>query len=194
MKKVVAAIVAGLVMSGAIAHAESTNITGSLMLRQNLSHVFTDNLGISTTENLNSNAIWNASFGSGAGSFNTVWSTQVSVTNNQSKTFDLIGGLTNRFGKTVNIGQIKWFQVSASSANRGSVRLGDELAHWNSFLGGTNQSIILRPGVNSMMWVSGTNNYSVTATTGDLIKFTNLDSGTGAYANVVQVFVGGVVQ
>ena len=190
MKKTIAIVTAVLI--AACVYAGTTTFSGSLMIRQNLSHKFEDDIGTTSTESFNSNAIWYATFGTSTGNMEDVWSSKITLTNQGSTSIDLYGGLTNRFGTKIDVSSIKWFQVACDADNHGSMKLGDGLAAWSSFLGGTNQSLTLRPGVQLMFWISGTNDYAVTDSTSDILKVTNTDAGA-AWTNTVRVYIGGLV-
>ena len=191
MRRMIVAV--GLMVLATLAMAGTETMTGSLQARQKVSHVYTDDLGIETTEYLVSNVIWQVATGTSALQMETVWSARVALTNLATKSYDLAGGLTNRFGETISLTAVKWVSLGCDSVNRGSIKLGDGLATWSSFTGGTNQSITLRPAVQIMLMASGTNNYTVTATTGDILKFTDLNNSTNAWTNTVVISIGGTV-
>jgi len=188
MKKALGIVVAVLVAVSAF--AESTNITGSLMIRQQLLNTFTDDLGIQTVEQLTSNAVWAVTSGKTSGKFEAIWSAKMTLTESATQSYDLSGGLTNRFGKPINFSSVKWIQLGAGSGNSGTISMGNGLAHWASLIGGTNQSIKIRPGAQVIFMAPQTNSYSVTATTGDILKFKN---DATAYTNTLTVFIGGTV-
>jgi len=187
MRKFVVAL--AIFTIAACAAAEQTNIVGFAGISQSLTYQFTDDLGQQTDQNLGTNKTFKVTFGQTTNQMNIIWSGRITLTEGATRTLDLAGGLTNRFGKPITFTGVKWLQVNVAGQNSGTVRMGDEIAHWATFLGGTNQSVALLPDVGFQLICPGTNIYTVTAATGDLLKFEN---EAPAYTNIIDVFIGGI--
>jgi len=173
------------------AAAETTVVRGTLFEGQSLTYTFTDDLGQKTEQQYSSNKLWTVSDGVSTNEMDLLWTARLTLTEGASQTLDLAGGLTNRFGNPISFAGVKWLQVNAPESNSGTITMGDEIAHWATFLSGTNDSVVIRPGCGLMMICPGTNTYGVTATTGDLLKFVN---DAVAYTNIVDVYLGGISQ
>jgi len=167
----------------------TTNLAGGAFQTQNLTHKYTDESGATTTESFNSNVNWTVANGTAADQMTKIWRTRVTMIESATKTFDLAGGLTNRFGIPFSFTAIKYIQINGSDDNTGSVSLGNEIAHWATWIGATNQTVTIRPDSACSVFARGTNNYAVTATTGDLFKLTNNSSDS---TNIVDIVLGGI--
>jgi len=179
----------GLMLCAGMAMAQSTNISSGLFQRQNLKHVYTDASGIVTTEAMSSNASWTVSNGQQTNQMNLLWSVKLDLLNNADKSYDLSGGMiSNRFGNAITFTSVKYFKLAADTDNIGTITFGNRVAHWASWLGATNDSLTIRPGQQMEFWIPGTNSYTVTATTGDILYFTN----NVARTNGLSIWVGGV--
>lgn len=105
-----------------------------------------------------------------------------------SATLDLAGSVTDMFGVTFTIVKIKALIVRAAAANTNNVTVGPAAS--NGLVGlfaGTTPTISVMPG-GVFAWVApGTTAPTVTASTGDLLTFTNSSSGTGVTYDVTVV-------
>jgi len=181
-------VVAGCLLIAACAFGSSTNIAGNLYVNQSITHSFTDVSGVQTDEKFVSNRVWNVTEGRGDDQVEHIWSARIRLTDGAQSVYDLAGGITNRFGQVLTLTGVKWLQVNAPAANRGSVTMGNIKNSWATWLGGTNQSISIRPESTLMVMCPGTNVYGVTAGTGDILYFTN----SPAWTNILDVYVGGL--
>ena len=122
-----------------------------------------------------------------------MWKQRATLNPSQAKVYDLAGGITNQFGDILTYGQIKFLQVHAAGDNGGTISVGGAGNAFSDFLGGTNQSVKLRPGADFFLMIPGTNAYLVGAGVTDELYLVN-DSAVATATNSADIFVGGIGQ
>lgn len=92
---------------------------------------------------------------------------------------DLAGGLTDVFGTTLTFVKVKHIYVAAASGNTNNVVMGGAAANqFVGFFGAAAHTLAILPG-QCVRFSHPTTGWTVTAGTGDLLKFANSGAGTG---------------
>lgn len=124
--------------------------------------------------------------GTGAGlTADLAYANTISLAAAATTTLDLAGGLTDAFGNTLTFAKVKGLFVQCPKANVGAVQIGgNATSAFNGPLGGTTPKLAtMAGGVTSLVHPGA--GWTVTASTGDILKLTNADANNAATANVV---------
>lgn len=117
---------------------------------------------------------------------NMVWTDTRTLTASSTESLDLAGILTNAFGTTLTFTKIKGIIVTANSANTNSVLVGGAASNaFVNWVADATDIIQLPPG--SVFSIFNPNGYTVTASTGDLLKIANSSSGTSVTYDIVLI-------
>lgn len=123
--------------------------------------------------------------GTGAGKADLVFADRRTLAASATENLDLAGVLTDPLGGILTFGHVKAIYITAKLANTNSVVVGG--AATNGFagpLGGTTPTVTLPPGGALLLTHPGAG-WTVTASTGDLLKIANSSSGTSVQYDVV---------
>lgn len=131
---------------------------------------------------------YNTSFANGtaANQANQMWTDTRTIAASANDDLDLAGVLTNAFGTTITFTSVKAIIVKAASANTNDLIIGGSATNpFETFLGGTNPSVLIVPGGSFAIVNPEATGYAVTASTADILRFTNASSGTSVDYNVI---------
>lgn len=118
--------------------------------------------------------------GTGAGKADKVYQARRTIAASGSEDLDLAGVLLDAFGSPITFVKIKGLFVAAAAGNTNNVVLGNATSNaWATLLNATG-TVTLRPGA-ALGFIAGTAEaaaYSVTASTGDVLKVANSAGGS----------------
>ena len=123
--------------------------------------------------------------GTGAGKADLVFADRRTLAASATENLDLAGALTDPVGGAAVFGHVKAIYITAKLANTNSVVVGGAAS--NFFVGpfgGTTPTFTLPPGGALLLTHPGAG-WTVTASTGDLLKIANSSSGTSVQYDVV---------
>lgn len=128
--------------------------------------------------------------GSTAGNFNKVFRDTRTLAASATESLDLAGGLTDAFGNTITFTAIKAIIIKAASGNTNDVIIGNAAS--NQFVGpfgAAAHTVQLKPG--QIFAISATNTgWTVTASTGDLLKIANSAGSTSVNYDILILGIG----
>lgn len=125
--------------------------------------------------------------GTGTGQADLVYAGQRTLAASGSENLDLAGGLTDAFGSTLTFVDVKAILVFASASNTNSVVVGGAAS--NAFTGpwgGTTPTTSIPPGGFAVFSHPGAG-WTVTASTGDILKVANSGGSTGVTYRIVVI-------
>ena len=123
--------------------------------------------------------------GTGSGKADVAFSDRRTLVASATENLDLVGSLTDPLGSTATFGHVKAIYIVASAANTNNVILGGAAS--NAFLGpfgGTTPTASIPPG-GFMVFAQPGAGWTVTASTGDLLKVANSAAGTSVQYDVI---------
>ncbi len=124
--------------------------------------------------------------GTGANQINAVWQDSRNVAASTADDIDVAGGLTDAFGNTLTLTKVKGIIVFSYAANGDNLKIGgDATAALINWVDDATDEIILAPGGMFMIGNPSAAGYAVTATTGDILQITNVDSGAAADYDII---------
>lgn len=165
-----------------------STLTASVKL--NVTAALSNALDIGTA-NFTVNETFSQSFanGTGASQANQVWSDTRQIAASGNDDLDLAGGLTNALGTSLTFTSIKGIFVKAAATNTNNLIIGAEgSAVFGTFFGDDSDTLILPPGTFLGLCNPNADGYVVTATTGDMLRFTNSAGSTVVDYDVI--FIG----
>lgn len=125
--------------------------------------------------------------GTGANQADLMFADQRTLSASATENLDLAGGLTDAFGTTLTFAKIKAIMVRAAPGNTNDVVIGGAAS--NAFVGpfgGTTPTVAVKPGGFLLLFAPATG-WTVTASTGDILKVANSSSGTSVTYDVVLI-------
>lgn len=125
--------------------------------------------------------------GTGNGQADMIWSDTRTIAASSSENLDLAGVLVGAFGNTLTFAKIKAILVVADAGNTNDVVVG--AAGSNTFVGpfaDATDAIKVKPG-GVFLAVAPNTGWTVTASTGDILKVANSGSGTGVTYSVILI-------
>lgn len=125
--------------------------------------------------------------GTGTGAADLVFADQRTLTASSTENLDLAGTLTDPFGVTLTCAKVKAIYVFAAAANTNDVIVGGAAS--NAFTGpfqDATDKVAVRPGGVAVFALAGTG-WTVTASTGDILKVANGSSGTSVTYDVIVI-------
>ena len=126
--------------------------------------------------------------GAGANKAGQMFTDQRTLGASATEDLDMSGTLTNAFGTTVAFTNIKALVVSAAAGNTNDVDVGGAASNGViSFFGDANDKLSVKPGGTIVLIAPDATGYDVTASTADLLTFTNSSSGTGVTYDIVVI-------
>lgn len=124
------------------------------------------------------------SHGTGNNQINQVWTDIRTVGASSSESLDLYGSLVNALNTTLNFTKVKMIEIKAAATNTNNVLVGGSTAGIAGLLVLTGAAaiedvqIVIPPG--GIFVISAPlAGYTITNTTGDILKISNSGSGTG---------------
>lgn len=126
--------------------------------------------------------------GTGAGQADLVFHDQRTLSASGTEDLDFAGSLSDAFGATLTFARIKLIAVSAAAGNTNNVVVTqDATAGVPNIFTGAGEGVSVRPG-GLFLWVApDATAAAVTATTADLLTFTNSSSGTSVTYDLVVI-------
>ncbi|MFE6103188.1 hypothetical protein ACFVQ4_24970 [Streptomyces laurentii] len=118
--------------------------------------------------------------GTGAGKADRVWSDRRQLNASATEDLDLAGVLLDAFGSAVTFARIKGIVIAAAAGNTNNVVVGNAASNaWSTLLGATG-TLTLRPGAFVAVGTGAADatGYTVTASTGDVLKIANSGAGS----------------
>ncbi len=118
--------------------------------------------------------------GTGTGKADTDFIDDRTLASAASESLDLSGTLVDGFGQTVAIAKLKAIEISADAANTTNLTVGatgsNAFVRW---VADATDGIVLKPGARFV--IADPAGWTVTAATGDLLKFTNASGASATY-------------
>ncbi|MEV8600446.1 hypothetical protein AB0465_11270 [Streptomyces griseoviridis] len=127
--------------------------------------------------------------GTGAGRADRIYQARRTLAASASEDLDLAGVLTDALGAGLTFVRVKGLFVAASKGNTNNVVIGGAASNaWATLLSATG-TLTLRPGamVGAMAGEADPTGYSVTASTGDILKVANSGGGSAVTYDVLIV-------
>lgn len=134
---------------------------------------------------LDQQALAQFSPGTGAGKADLAFADRRTLTASSTENLDLAGALTDPLGAALTFGHVKAIYVVAKSTNTNNVVVGGAAS--NGFagpFGGTTPTVSIPPGGFLLLAHPGAG-WTVTPTTGDLLKVANSAAGTSVQYDVI---------
>lgn len=110
---------------------------------------------------------------------------QRTLTASGTEDLDLAGSLTGPLGSTVTFARIKLLLVTAAAANTNNVQLTRPASNGVPLFLAASDGIPVLPGGGFLWWAPNAAGVAVTASTGDLLTFTNSAGSTSVTYDVV---------
>lgn len=127
------------------------------------------------------------STGVGAGQADRMWSDKRNILASANDDLDLSGtALQDPLGVNLALARVKLLAVYAYATNINTLILdGAAGARITTILGGTTPTLTIRPGGLLLLTAPDATGYAITATTADILRFTNGGAGTAVDYDVV---------
>lgn len=122
--------------------------------------------------------------GTGTGQADMIFTDTRTLSASGTEDLDLAGSLTGSFGNTLTFARIKGLIVSAAAGNTNNVNVIRPASNGVPLFLASSDGIPVKPG-GVFAWFAKDAGVAVTASTGDLITFTNSSSGTSVTYDVV---------
>lgn len=123
--------------------------------------------------------------GTATGKANRVYSAEVTLASGATQDVDLSGALEDILGEALAFVNVRLIAMQAHATNTTNVTIGNDAAAFVGPFGAGTHTLVLKPG--DIFVVGGRTGYVVTATTADILQFTN---AAGAQAKVDLVILG----
>lgn len=132
-------------------------------------------------------AILDLAHGTGEGQADMMWSDERTIAASSSETLDLAGVLSSVFGSTLTFAKVKAVLIVAAAGNTNNVVVGaNGSAEFQGWFGDVSDTVAVRPGGMFLIAAPKTG-WTVTASTGDILKIANSGSGTGVTYRIVVI-------
>jgi len=174
---------AAIILAAACGLALADSFSGRLMLYPDWTH--SKVTGASTvTETFDSFVDWTHTSGTNANQMNTIVRETTTLTNSESKTINLAGGVTDSFGDATTFVTVRFLCLSCPTSNTNNITMGGGTNSWASWCGGTNNTLTVRPGGAIMLLAPDVTGYAVTDA-----ALTMLNDGTNS--TTYSLYIGG---
>ncbi len=125
--------------------------------------------------------------GTGASQADMIWTDERTIAASTTEDLDVVaGGMSDVFGTTFTIAELKMLAVCASSTNTNNVVLGGD-ANSVPFLSTAATTVSIKPGGCFALMDPSAGGVAVTAATGDIIQVANSGAGTTVTYKIVIV-------
>jgi hypothetical protein len=124
--------------------------------------------------------------GTASGQADKLFSDRRTLAASATENLDLAGVLVDPLGSTLTFGHVKWIYVKASTANTNNVCVGG--AATNAFAGpfaDPTDIVCIQPGGIALFTVNSGVGWTVTPSTGDLLKMANSAGTTGVTYDII---------
>ena len=173
-----------LVLACAPAAGAANGVNVDLTAQLQGSYTSTNDLG-SVVFNFNQRAFSQLAPGTATGRADRLFSDTRTIAASGTENLDLAGTLTDPFGATLTFVKVKAIYIKAAAANTNNVCVGGHAtAAFTGPFSDVTDIICIPPG-GVLMLVHPGAGWTVTATTGDMLKVTNSSSGTGVTYDVL---------
>lgn len=125
--------------------------------------------------------------GAGLGQASKAWGDKRTLAADAVDALDLAGVLTDAFGQAITFTKIKGIVVAAAASNLDELAIGGGSNAFAAFLGDATDQILLRPGGMLMLVAPDSAGYAVTASTGDILRVTNLAPDSAADYEIILI-------
>ena len=103
-----------------------------------------------------------------------------------NETFDLAGGITDKFGNTLTMATVKLLYIKNTSAEGTNIEVGNATSNaWNGWTSVAGSSITVGGGGMIALFDPTANAMEITAGTGDILKIENLDGSNSATYDIL---------
>lgn len=117
--------------------------------------------------------------GTAADQADLLWTDTRTINASSTDDLDLAGSLTSALGGTITFARIRALYVAAASGNTNNVVVGGAASNqFATMFGSATDKIVVRPGGLLLLANRDTTGYTVTASTGDLLRIANSGSGS----------------
>jgi hypothetical protein len=175
-----------IVAAGAYVYA-ATALSTSVVFSVSGNFVNDLDLGTDPTYNFKAGNTISLTNGVGANQADKVFADQRTLAASNSEDLDVVaGGLTDAFGTTFTLAELKVLMVCASSANTNNVVLGGD-ANSVPFLSTAATTVAIKPGGCFQLADPSAGGIAVTTGTGDIIQVANSGAGTSVTYDIVIV-------
>jgi hypothetical protein len=155
----------------------------------NVEAVFEDVLDISTaTMPVVFSAASVFTDGTGANQAKKIFTDTRTLSASAAESLDLYGSLVDAFGVTMNAVKLKAIIVSAASGNTNNVQVTRPASNGVPLFMAASDGIALTPGASFCAVFPDANGVAVTASTGDLITFTNSAGSTSVTYTLILIY------
>ena len=189
MRKRLMVALAGLLvvaMAGVYAYA-ATTLTTTAIFGVSGTHVNVLDLGNDPSYSFKGQKTISLADGTGASQADMVFADQRTLAASAVEDLDVVAGaLTDAFGATFTIAELKVLMVCAAAANTNNVVVGGDVNEV-PYLSTAATTIAIKPGGCFQFADPSAAGVTVTAATGDIIQVTNSAAGTGVTYDVVIV-------
>jgi len=174
-----AAILAAFIAAGSLADTFS----GRLLILPQWTHAKT--IGASTVSETFAELLnWTHTSGASTNQMNVIVRESVTLTNAQTRTIDLAGGVSDSFGDVTTFTTVRFLCLVADEDNADPVALGASGEDaWAAWCGGTNHTVTIRPG-GILLLTAPDSGYTITDS-----KLMVRNTGTNAAA--YSIYIGG---
>ena len=100
-------------------------------------------------------------------------------------TFDLAGGISDKFGNTLTMATVKLLIINNKSTNGAHLEMGSATNAWEGWSISSSTSISIAPGGSVILYDPTANAMEVTAGTGDELQVLNLDATNTATYDIL---------
>jgi len=115
--------------------------------------------------------------GTGANAADKVVQMLMSIASGGTNNLDLAGGVTDVFGVTTTLVKLKGIRIKSRNTNTTNVTVGNGTNPFVGWFGAAAHTLVLEPG-DEILMSCPVNGKTVTATTGDILKFVNAAGAT----------------
>jgi hypothetical protein len=126
--------------------------------------------------------------GTGANQAKKIFTDTRTLSASATESLDLFGSLVDAYGVTMNAAKLKGIVVTAAAANTNSVQVTRPAANGVPLFMAASDGIALTPGASFCAVFPDANGVAVTASTGDLITFTNSAGSTSVTYTLILIY------
>lgn len=125
--------------------------------------------------------------GTGASQADLLFSDTRTIAASGNDDLDLAGVLLSPLNTVITMARLKGIIVKAAAANTNNVVMGGGTNFVSTIMGGTTPTLNIRPGGLLVLFAPDAVAYAVTASTADILRFSNSGAGTGVTYDVILV-------
>lgn len=126
--------------------------------------------------------------GVGANQADKIFADNRTIAASSNDDIDLAGVLVDALGSTITFARLRGLFVKASAANTNTLVMGGGASNpITTILGGTTPTLTIRPGGWLGLMAPDATGYVVTATTADILRFTNGGAGSSVSYDLILV-------